>query len=55
MALLFLGVYSNIINLIGRCHSNKMLRYLYVQEEPLVRNLSWIIITHGNYSFLPHQ
>ena len=55
MALLCSSVDSNIINMVGRWRSKKMVRYLYVQAEPLMRNLYRLILTHGKYSFLTHQ
>ena len=53
--LLYVGIYSNITKLIGRWHKDEILMYLHMQAEPLMRNFSRIMITHGNYSFLPHQ
>ena len=55
MALLYSGVDSNITNLIGRWRSNNILKYLHVQAEPLMINFLWLMLTHGNYSFLKHQ
>ena len=55
MELLWSGLDINIIKLIGRWCSNEMLRYLHVQEGPLMTSFSRIMLTHGNYSFLPHQ
>ena len=55
MALICSGVDSDIIKIIGHWHSDKILRYLHVQADPLMRNLSQLMLMHGNYSFLPHQ
>ena len=55
MALLFSGLDSAIINLIGCWRSNKMLSYLQLQGEPLMRIFLRIMLTHGHYFFLPHQ
>ena len=55
MALLCSIVDRKIIKMSGHWRSDKMLRYLHVQEEPLMRNFLWIMLTHGNYSFLRHQ
>ena len=55
MALLCSGIDSDIIKVIGRWCSNKILRYLHVQAEPLMRNFSRVMFTHGKYSFLLHQ
>ena len=55
MAFLCSRLDSNIINLVGLCRRNKMIRYLHVQAEPLMRNFLRLMITHGNYPLLPHQ
>ena len=55
MALLFSGIDTDIIRLIGRWRSDEMLRYLHLQAEPLMRGFSKRMVTHGNYSMLPGQ
>ena len=55
MSLLCSGVDNDIIILIGRWRSDKMLRYLHMQAEPIMRNYSKLIISHGNYNLLPHN
>ena len=55
MAFLCSRLDSNIINLVGICHRNEMIRYLHVQVEPLMRNFSRLMLTHGDYPLLPHQ
>ena len=32
-----------------------MLRYIHVQAEPIIRNYSRLMISHGNYNLLPHN
>ena len=54
MALLCSGVDHDIISIMGRWRSNKMMRYLHVQAETIMRNFSKIMISHGNYNILPH-
>ena len=54
MALLYSGVDHDIISLIGRWRSEKMMRYLHVQAEPIMRNFSKLMISHCNYNLLPH-
>ena len=54
MALLCSGVDHNINSLIGRWRSDEMMRYLHVQAEPIMRNFSKLMISHGNYNLLPH-
>ena len=55
MALLCSGIDTDIIRLIGRWRSDKMLRYLHLQAEPLMRGFFKRMVTHGNYSMLPGQ
>ena len=55
MALLCSGVDTDIISLIGRCRSDKMMRYLHVKAEPIMRIYSKLMINHGNYNLLPHN
>ena len=55
MALLCSGIDTDIIPLIGRWHSDEMLRYLHLQAEPLMRGFSKRMVTNGNYSMLPGQ
>ena len=55
MALLCSGVDTDIISLIGRWSSEKMLRYHHVKSEPIMRNFSNFMIRYGNYNLLPHN
>ena len=55
MALLCSCVNNYSISLIGHWRSNKMMRYLHVQAEPIMKNLSKLMISHGNYNLLPHN
>ena len=55
MDLLLSVVDRNIIKLFGRWRINKILGYLHVQSELLMRNFSRLMLTHGRYSFLPQQ
>ena len=54
MALLYSYVDHDIISLIGRWKSDKLMRYLHVQAEPIMRNFSKLKIGHGNCNLLPH-
>ena len=53
MVLLCSGVDTD--SLIGRWRSDEMLRYLYVQAEPIMRNYSKLMVSHGNYNLLLHN
>ena len=44
MSLLFLSAESNVIKTIGRWYSNDILTHIQVQVEPLMRNLSWLML-----------
>ena len=55
MALLYSGVDTHIISLIGHWRSNGIMRYLHVQDETIMRNYSKLMIKHGNYKLLPHN
>ena len=55
MAVLCSFIDTDIIQLIGHWRSDKMLRYLHLQSEPLMRGFSKQMVTHGNYSMLPGQ
>ena len=55
MEILCSVVDTDIISLIGSWRSDKMLRYLHVQAEPIMSNYSKIMISHGNYNLLPHN
>ena len=55
MALLCSGINTDIIRLIVRWRSDKMLRYLHLQAEPLIPGFSKRMVTHGNYIMLPGQ
>ena len=55
MALLCSGVDNDIISLIEHGRSDKILWYLHVQAELIMRNFSKLIISHGNYNLLPHN
>ena len=54
MDLLCSGVDKDIIILIGRWRSDKVMRHLHMQAEPIMRNFSKLMISHGNYNLLPH-
>ena len=55
IALLYANVDSFIIKLIGRWFSNEMLPYLHIQADTLTRNFFQLMLTYGDYYFLPQQ
>jgi hypothetical protein len=54
-ALLCAHVDTDSIRLLGRWRSDKMLRYLHVQAQPLMQNFSCLMLQGGNYTLLPNQ
>jgi hypothetical protein len=55
MALLCARVDTDIIRLLGRWRSDKMLRYLTVQAEPIMRDHARRMLTHGNFVLHPNS
>jgi len=53
MALLCGRVDKDTIQLVGRWHSDSMLRYLHQEARPIMQNLAAKMFQDGNYSFLP--
>lgn len=53
MALLCAGVNCNVIQMLGRWHSDSMIRYLHVQAQPITNRLSTRMFNDGQYTFLP--
>ena len=53
MALLCGSVNSDTIMLVGRWHSDSMLRYLHQEAQPVMQNLAATMLDCGNYGFLP--
>lgn len=51
--LLCADVDCNIIQMLGRWHSDSMIRYLHVQAQPITNKLSARMFNDGHYSFLP--
>lgn len=55
MALLCAQVNSNVIQLLGRWRSDKMLRYIHVQAEPVMRDFSSRMLQHGSFVLHPNS
>jgi hypothetical protein len=54
MALLCAHVDSGTIRLLGRWHSDEMLRYLTVQAQPIMRDFATRMLQGGQYTLLPN-
>jgi hypothetical protein len=55
MALLCGKVDNNLIQMLGRWHSDAMILYLHMQAQPIVQHFSEIMYNNGTYSFLPDE
>ena len=55
MSLLCSRVDSVIIKMIGIWRSDETLMYLHVQADTTMKSLLRLMLTNGNYYFLPHQ
>jgi hypothetical protein len=55
MALLCGKVDMNLIQMLGRWHSDAMIRYLHMQAQPIVQHFAAKMYNNGNYSFLPDE
>jgi hypothetical protein len=55
MSLLCAGVDTDMIRLLGRWHSDEMLRYLHVQSFPLVAPLAQQMLQHGHFSLMANH
>jgi len=55
MALLCGKVDHNLIQLLGRWHSDSMLRYLHLQAQPIMKQFAKAMFNNGTYDFLPTE
>ena len=55
MALLCGQVDTDDIKLLGRWHSDAMMRYLHQDCRPIMERMAQKMFNHGSYSFLPNQ
>jgi hypothetical protein len=55
MALLCGKVDKNPIQMLGRSHSDAMIRYLHMQAHPIVQHFTAKMYNNGTYSFLPYE
>lgn len=55
MALLCGNVDHNLIQMLGRWHSDSMMRYLHLQAQPVMKKFATAMFNDGNYTFLPDE
>ena len=55
MALLCGNVDFDLIQMLGRWHSDAMIRYLHLQAQPVSQQLAAKMFNHGTYNFLPTE
>ena len=55
MALLCGKVDHNLIQILGRWHSDSMVRYLHLQAKPVMQGFARKMFNNGSYSFLPDE
>jgi hypothetical protein len=55
MALLCAQVDTDVIKLVGRWHSDEMLRYLHLQAYPLMRHLAPLMVAGGQFRLLANE
>ena len=55
MALLCGNVDHNLIQMLGRWHSDAMMRYLHLQAQPIMNKFAKAMFNDGNYTFLPDE
>jgi hypothetical protein len=55
MALMYGHIDMNNIRMMVRWHSDTMMRYLHIQETPILNKYADAMFNDGNYSFLPDE
>jgi hypothetical protein len=55
MALLCGKFDFDLIQILGRWHSDAMIRYLHMQAQPVMQNFSTTMFNNGTYKFLPDE
>jgi hypothetical protein len=55
MALLNGKIDHDTIRMLGRCHSDAMMRYLHLQSRPIMCEFVSTMFNHGTYDFLPEE
>jgi hypothetical protein len=55
MAVLCSSICMNNIHMMGRWHSDYMMRYLHIQAAPILNTYTTTRLNDGNYAFLPNE
>jgi hypothetical protein len=55
MALLCGNVDFDLIQILGRWHSDAMIRYFHMQAQPVMQNFASTMFNNGTYDFLPGE
>jgi hypothetical protein len=55
MAMLVRSIDLNNIRMLGRWHSDAMMRYLHIQAQPIIGNYSSLMFNNGAYTFQPDK
>ena len=54
MSLMYSGVDSDVIQLMGRWRSDEMMKYLHIQAAPVMRNFAKRMYNAGSFSLIPN-
>jgi len=52
MTLLCGKIDHNLIQMLGRSHSDAMMQYLHLQAQPIMNQFTAKMFNHGTYNFL---
>jgi hypothetical protein len=55
MALFNENIDHNIIQMLGRWHSDAMMRYMHLQSKPIMREFAATMFNHGAYTLIPDK
>ena len=55
MALLCGKVDFDLVKMLGRWHSDAMMRYLFAQAQPIMKKFSVAMFNNGQHAFLPED
>jgi hypothetical protein len=55
MAMMYSKIDMNNIRMMGRCHSDAMMRYLHLQAQPIIERYAAKMFNNGTYTFQPNE